>query len=140
MNNSKNLPKIVTIVSIVLGSLDILRGVMHTILISFAATNIAGLDLTTAQASDLLQLMGAFGISNYITGTALIMVGWKARDLAWIMLGVVPGAYLIGGIAIRLNNAGSAETQAAWGGIPMMAVYLAVSTFTFLYGLWKKKS
>ncbi|MCJ7715217.1 MAG: hypothetical protein MUO54_01685 [Anaerolineales bacterium] len=140
MNNIKNLPKVVSIVSIILGSIDLVRGVMHTILLNFAASNIAGLDLSSTQASDLLQLMGAFGISNYITGIALILVGWKARDLAWIMLGVIPAVYLIGGLAIRLYSAGSTETQAAWGCIPMMAVYLAVSSITFIYGLWKSRS
>lgn len=140
MKNTSNIPKIVSVVSIILGSIDLVRGFMHTILLNFAASNIAGLDLSTAQASDLLQLMGAFGISNYITGIALILVGWKARDLAWIMLGVVPATYLIGGLAIRFYSTGSTETQAAWGGISMMAVYLAVSTITFLYGLLKKKS
>ena len=75
MKTTKNLPKFVSIVAIILGSLDLIRGFMHTNLLNFAASNIAGPDLSTAQASDLLQLMGAFGISNYITGIALILVG-----------------------------------------------------------------
>jgi len=139
MNNSKNLPKAVSIISIILGSIDLIRGVMHTILLNFTASNIAGLDLSTTQAVDLMQLMGSFGISNYISGIALILLGWKARDLAWIMLGVIPAAYLIGGTAIKLYSAGSTQTQAAWGGIPMMVTYLAVCSVTFLYGLWKRK-
>ena len=97
MKNTSSVPKFVSIVAILLGCLDLVRGVMHTFLLRFAAANIAGLDLSTVQAGDLLQLMGAFGISNFITGTALILVGWKARELALILLGVIPAAYLVGG-------------------------------------------
>jgi len=140
MNKLKNLPKIISTIAIILGSIDIIRGLMHTFLINFAATNIAGLDLSTSQAADLLQLMGAFGISNYISGVALILVGWKSRDLALIMLGVIPAAYLIGGLTIRFNSSGFSQTQAGWGGIPMMTVYLAVSSITFIYGVWKSRS
>ena len=140
MKNSKSLPKVISIVAITLGCLDLIRGIAHTLLLEFAALNIAGLDLSTNQAADLLQLMGSFGISNYISGIALILVGWKARELAWILLGVIPAAYLVGGIAIRTNSAGYSSTQAAWGGISPMMVYLGVSLFTFLYGLWEKRS
>jgi hypothetical protein len=113
---------------------------MHTLLLEFSATNIAGLDLTTSQAADLLRLMGSFGISNYITGITLILLGWKARHLALILLGVIPAAYLIGGVATHLYSAGHTQTQANWGGIPMMLSYLALSTLTFLYGSWKSRS
>lgn len=140
MKNSKSIPEIVSVVAILLGSLDLLRGLMHTLLLEFAASNIAGLDLSTSQAADLLQLMGSFGISNYITGITLILLGWKARNLALILLGVIPAAYLVGGVATRLYSAAYSSTQANWGGIPMMIGYLAVSSLTFLYGLWKTKS
>ena len=58
-----------------MGCLDLLRGFMHTVLLDFAAANIAGLDLSTSLAGDLLQMMGAFGISNYLTGIILILLG-----------------------------------------------------------------
>jgi hypothetical protein len=140
MKNSQDLPKIISLVAIILGGLDLLRGVMHTLLLQFAATNIAGLDLSTSQAVDLLRLMGSFGISNYITGITLILLGWKARHLALIMLGVIPAAYLIGGIATRLYSATYIQTQANWGGVPMMLAYLAVSSLTFLYGIWESRA
>lgn len=140
MKNSTNYPKIVSVVAYILGGLDLLRGVMHTLLLEFAATNIAGLDLSTSQATDLLRLMGTFGISNYITGITLILLGWKARQLALIMLGVIPAAYLIGGIATHLYSSTYTQTQANWGGIPMVLVYMAVSSLTFLYGIWKRRS
>ena len=140
MNNKTNLPKVISIIAIALGSLDLIRGFMHTILIRFAATNIAGLDLSTSQAGDLLVLMGSFGISNYISGLALILMGWKSRELAWIMMGVIPVAYLVGGLAIRFYSADIANSQSAWGGKPMMMAYLAICVLTFLYGLWKQRT
>jgi hypothetical protein len=140
MNDKSVYPKIVSIVAVVLGCLDLIRGLMHTILIRYAATTIAGLDLSTSQAGDLLVLMGSFGISNYISGLALILMGWKSRELAWIMLGLIPAAYLVGGLAIRFNSSGFALSQAAWGGKPMMLVYMAICLITFLYGLWKKRT
>jgi hypothetical protein len=140
MNKSTNIPTVVSIVAIILGGLDLIRGIMHTLLLDFAATNIAGLDLSTSQAADLLRLMGTFGISNYITGISLILMGWKARQLALIMLGVIPAAYLIGGIATHFYSAPYTQTQANWGGIPMMLAYMAVSILTFLYGVWKSKA
>ena len=140
MSNKTNLPKIISIIAIALGGLDLIRGIMHTILIRFAATNIAGLDLSTAQAGDLLVLMGSFGISNYISGLALILMGWKSRELAWTMLGVIPAAYLVGGLAIRSYSADIANSQSAWGGKSMMMVYMAICILTFLYGLWKKNT
>ena len=140
MNSKTNFPKIISIIAFALGGLDLIRGFMHTILIRFAATNIAGLDLSTAQAGDLLVLMGSFGISNYISGLALILMGWKSRELAWIMMGVIPAAYLVGGLAIRFYSADIAVSQSAWGGKPMMMAYMAICILTFLYGLWKKRT
>jgi hypothetical protein len=139
MKTNTNIPKFVSIVAIALGSLDIVRGFSHTILLEHAATNIAGLDLSTAQAGDLLQLMATFGISNYLTGTMLILLGWKARPLALVMLGVIPLAYLIGGLTLRIHAAGYAASQAAWGGVPMMTGYLLVSLITFIVGVIRSR-
>jgi hypothetical protein len=43
--------------------------------------------LSTSLAGDLLQQMGAFGISNYLIGIMLILIGWKAPPLTLTMLG-----------------------------------------------------
>ncbi len=145
MQKEYNIPKFVSIVAIALGCIDLMRGFMHTVLLDFAATNIAGFDLSTSLAGDLLQLMGAFGISNYLTGIMLILLGWKARPLALIMLGVIPAVYAIGVVAINVNSAPYAPTQAAWGGTSPMLVYLSISAISFVAGAWitinrKKKS
>jgi hypothetical protein len=129
------IPKFVSVVAIALGCLDLVRGFMHTILLEYAANNIAGFDLSTELAGDLLQVMGAFGISNYLTGVMLILVGWRARPLALTMLGVIPLAYAIGTAGIKFNSAAYAPSQADWGGAPMMLVYLAICSLTFIAGL-----
>ena len=135
MKPNTNIPKFVSIVAIALGCLDLVRGFMHTILLEYAAANIAGLDLSSSVAIDLLQLMGAFGISNYITGAMLILLGWKARPLAMAMLGLIPAAYLIGTVGIKINTASYAFTKSDWGGIPMMMVYMGVCVVTFIAGI-----
>lgn len=75
MNSKYNIPKFVSIAAIALGCFDLLRDFMHTVLLDFAAAIIAGLDLSTSLAGDLLQMMGAFGIYNYLTGIILILLG-----------------------------------------------------------------
>ena len=134
MKKENNIPKFVSIVAITLGILDLVRGFMHTLLLEYAAGNIAGLDLSSSVAVDLLQLMGGFGISNYITGVMLILLGWKARPLELTMLGVIPAAYLIGTAGIKFNTTAYAATEGAWGGLPMMMVYMIVCIVTFLAG------
>ena len=135
MQKQGHVPKFVSIVAIVLGCIDLLRGFMHTTLLEHAASNIAGLDLSTFQAGDLLQMMGGFGISNYLTGIMLILIGWKARPLALTMLGVVPAAYAVGIVGIRVNSASYAPSQSAWGGVPMMIVYVSICAITFVVGV-----
>jgi len=143
-NNSKiivmeeytHFPKFVSVVAITLGCFDLIRGFIHTILLNYAATNIAGLDLSTSLAVDLLWLMGSFGISNYLTGVMLILLGWKARPLALTMLGVIPVAYVIGVVGIKFNSALYTVSQANWGGAQPMMVYLAICVITFIAGVW----
>jgi hypothetical protein len=136
VNGKTAIPKFVSVVAIALGGLDLVRGFVHTILLDYAATHIAGLDLSTSQAGDLLQLLGTFGISNYLTGAMLILIGWKARPLALAMLGILPAAYALGAVCITRNAAAYAPSQAAWGGAGPMLVYLAISALTFVAGLW----
>ena len=143
MKKNTTIPRFVSVVTIVLGCLDLIRGFMHTILLEYAAFNIAGLDLSTSLAGDLLQQMGAFGISNYLTGVMLILIGWKSRPLALAMLGIIPVAYIIGFFGIRINSADYAPSQAAWGGATPMLVYLVISGVGFIAGvgitLYRKK-
>jgi hypothetical protein len=136
MKEDTNIPKLVSVVAITLGCFDLIRGFMHTIMLDYAATNIAGFDLSTSMAGDLLQQMGAFGISNYLTGIMLILIGWKARPLALTMLGVIPVAYAIGFSAIKINSAAYPPSQAARGGAKPMMVYLVICGISFVAGGW----
>jgi hypothetical protein len=136
MQENAAIPRFVSVVAIALGCVDLVRAFIHTAMLEFAALNIAGFDLSTPHAGDLLQMMGAFGISNYLTGIMLILIGWKARPLALAMLGIIPVAYLVGVLGIKANSAAYAPSQAAWGGTGPMLVYLAISAVTFVAGLW----
>jgi hypothetical protein len=107
---------------------------MLTIVLEYAAGNIAGLDLSSSVAADLLQLLGVLGIFNYITGVMLILLGWKARPLSLTMLGFIPAAYIIRAAGINLNTSAYAATQGDWGGLPMMMVYMVICIITFLAG------
>lgn len=128
------IPAFISIVTILLGSYDLVRGFMHTILLHYSATHIAVLDLSGSTASDQLRLLGAFGISNFETGIMLILMGIFARGLAMIMLAVIPIVALIGTFAIRFNSAGYLPSQAEWGGLEPMMVYLGICVLTFIAG------
>ena len=128
------IPKFVPIVVFLLGFYDLVRGFMHTILLNYSAVHIAGLDLTTPQASDLLRLLGAFGISNLITGLMLILMAWYSRKMALIMTAVLPIIYYFGHLVIYSNLKHYAPTSANWEGIPFIIVYLTISAITFILG------
>ena len=128
-------PKFVWIVLIVLGCIDLVRGFMHTVVLEYAALNIAGLDLTTSTATEQLRLLGTFGISNWITGVAFILIGLKAKHISIHIIGLIPVAYGLSMIAMRMNMTGYAETTANWGGMSMMVPYLIVCGITFVAGV-----
>ena len=135
MRESTTIPRFVSVVAFLIGSYDLVRGFMHTIVLHYSATNIAVLDLTTSTARDQLKLLGAFGISNLETGIAMILIAVFARKLALIMLGVIPVIYVIGYFAIEANSKSTSSSDANWGGAPLLVVYLAISFVTFLAAL-----
>jgi hypothetical protein len=118
-------PKFTWLVLIGLGILDLVRGFMHTAMIRYAAPNIAGLDLSCA-GQDQMFLLGVFGISNYLTGAMLILIGLKARHLAPTMLALIPIVYLVGARILRTQVA----PQSAFLGQPFMLAYLAICAVT----------
>ncbi len=141
MNNQSNLPKMISVVAIVLGCIDLVRGTMHTVFLEYAAGTIAGLNLSLPNAVDQLQLMAAFGASNFITGGALIMTGLYFRKGAHFLLGIIPASYMITIFSLRYYRTAYEATQANWGGAPMMRIYLVLCLFTFMYGLyWRTQS
>ncbi len=88
-------------VLLILGLLDLLRGALHTFFIDWAVTTFAHLDLSAA-AQDQLMLLGAFGISNLLTGSIFILVSLKAKPLSEYVLLMIVGAYALGAAGLKL--------------------------------------
>jgi hypothetical protein len=92
--------KISAIVLILVASLDILRGVLHTFRIKYAMLNGAKIEPVT----ESLVLMGAFGISNFLTGFLYLLIVWKAKKIVPYVLLIIPFSYFLGGIGVRYSN------------------------------------
>ncbi len=135
MNNKHNIPAFVSVIAMVLGFYDLLRGFMHTVMLNYSADHIAGLALNTPQSVDLLRLLGSFGVSNYITGIMLILLAWRYRPLALTMLGLIPAAYGFGYITIQFNLQAYGPSTAKWGGFDYMLVDLSICVLTFIAGV-----
>ncbi|MGY5865275.1 MAG: hypothetical protein RTV41_11790 [Candidatus Thorarchaeota archaeon] len=131
--DNNDCPKFAWIIMTALGCLDLVRGFIHTVLLEYAAENIMGLDLLVAR-DDQLLLLGTFGISNYITGMLLILIGLKARNIVQYVFLVIPVSYFAGANLISRV----ASSTARLGGLPMMMVYIAVCIGTFVaISVWK---
>lgn len=113
-------------VLLILGFVDLLRGTLHTFLVRWSATTFARLDLSQA-GSDQLVLLGAFGISNLLTGMLYIAISLEAKPLAEYVLMIIVAAYAIGFAGIRLAGV---KGKAAFKGKYFMLVYIAVCIAT----------
>jgi len=122
--------------AVFLGSIDLLRGFMHTVVLPYSATHIACLDLSGPTAPDLLRLLGLFGISNYITGATLILTGLYARPIALVLLGLIPAFYGLGLLTIHAAMNPYPSSTAQWGGRPFMMINLSLYVLTFLAGIF----
>ena len=124
---SLDCPKFAWIILIVLGCVDIFRGIIHTVLLPYAAENIMGLDLSVAR-DDQLVLMGTFGISNYITGVLSIVIALKARNIAPYVFLITPISYIFGSIMINI----AANPSSKYGGLPLVFALIIISIGTFI--------
>lgn len=120
MLNSTRLLKLATVVAVVLGVIDLMRGTVHTFFIREIAVVASGID----PHPDALVLMSAFGMSNFLTGFLLILIAFKARQLVPYVLLIIPIAYLLGSIGMRLSDV---TMESAFNGQYMMRIYLVVS-------------
>lgn len=116
-------------VLLVLGLIDLLRGVLHTFFVHWAARTFAQLDLSVA-GQDQLALLGAFGISNLLTGLIYILISRKAGGLSENVLLMIPCAYAIGFIGMRTSGV---RANAPFYGKYFMLVYLGVCLVTFAF-------
>jgi hypothetical protein len=112
--------------------MDIRRGFAHTFNVRYAAEHLAGIE----PISDSLVLMGAFGISNFLTGFIYFLVLWKAKHLAPYILLVIPISYFIGGMGMNYQHV---QMESAFIGRYIMAVYLSICLATGLLYLLSKK-
>ena len=133
---NRPIPKFISIMAVFLGVIDLLRGFMHTVVLPYSATHIACLDLSGPTATDLLRLLGLFGISNYITGATLILTGLYARPIALVLLGLIPAFYGLGLLTIHVAMNPYPPSTAQWGGRPFMIVNLSLYVLTFLAGIF----
>ena len=127
-----SVPRFVSIMAVIFGGADLVRGFMHTVALSYSAAHIAGLDLSGPSAADLLRLLGLFGVSNYITGTTLILTGLYARPVALALMGLIPFFYGVGLLTIHHAMGPYLPSSAQWGGRPFMMAILSVYLLTFL--------
>ena len=109
-----------------LGIVDLFRGFMHTFLLRWAGVHIAGFDPVTTP-SDQFFLLGAFGISNLLTGFLYLLISRKARELSPYVLAIIPATYLLGIIGIGVAGV---QAQAEFLGKYFMMVYFAVCMVT----------
>lgn len=121
-------PTFAQVVLVCLGLIDLVRGVLHTFLVQHSAVEIAGLNLTHS-GQDQLLLLGAFGISNFLTGALFLAVAFRAKQLVPTVLAIIPAAYALGFVAFRLNDI---RPEAALPGRSFMLVYASVCVVTFV--------
>jgi hypothetical protein len=119
-----------------IGVLDVIRGFMHTFLLTWSAGNIAKFDMATAP-KDQIFMLGVFGISNFLTGFLYFLISRKARELSPYVLIIIPLAYLLGLIGIW---SGGVHGQAAFEGKYFMLVYFGVCVITFIGFLIQRSS
>lgn len=120
----------------ILGLVDVLRGVLHTFFDGWAVRTFAKLDLSVAR-QDQLMLLGAFGVSNLLTGVIYILISRKAKPLSRYVLLLIPCAYVIGIVGMR--SAGVAPHSAFYGKY-FMLVYLSVCLITFMLSSLRRPS
>ncbi len=117
--------------AIVLGAaaiMDFLRGIAHTFRVRFAAANGAEIE----PLPDSLFLLGAFGISNFLTCFLFVLILRKARQLAPYVLAIIPVSYFLGAVGMRFQEV---QPEAAFNGRYIMMVYLSICILTVVYYL-----
>lgn len=126
MLNTKIALKVNTIVLFLVGIMDIIRGFLHTFNIRWASANIAKIE----PIPDSLQIMGAFGMSNFLTGFLFLLIFSKAKHLSPYVLLLIPFSYLLGIVGLRIENV---TPNAEFNGQYMMMVYLGICALAAVY-------
>lgn len=124
--HKKTALKISTILLFAIALLDIVRGFMHTFNINWSAENIAKIEAIP----DSMILMGSFGMSNFLTGFIYLLILWKAKNLTPYILAIIPIAYGLGIIGLKLQGI---AMDAEFNGQYMMFFYLGSCVLTSIY-------
>lgn len=135
------LPRFVSFVAVALGCFDIIRGLVHTVLVGNTGAEIAGLDLTGQTGLDQLTLMVAFGYSNFVTGAALIYLGLTSRSGALLMLAIIPVALIVAALSIEFWGA-DLVGQAEFPGAENMQIYALICVLTVISAIlirWRNR-
>jgi hypothetical protein len=118
-----------------LGIYDLIRGFMHTFVLRWSGTNIAGFNAETTPI-DQYFMLGTFGISNFLTGFIYLLISRRSPELSPYALALIPGAYLLGLIGIWSNGI---HGTSAYGGRYLLYVYFAVCIGTLIYFAYEKR-
>lgn len=130
--NDSECPNFAWIVLMFFGFFNLVRGFLHTVLVEFAATNIAGLDLSVVRADQLVLLM-TYGYSNFVTGIIFLLIALKARNLVPPAILLVSVFSITNGITLELMN-----PTAAFVGRYLAPVWFAVGIIT-LIGIYQHR-
>jgi len=112
----------------VLAILDLVRGFLHTFNILWANETFAQM----VPHPDSLMMLGAFGISNILTGLLYLLILKKAKHLAPYVLGFIPISYMSGGLGLKLQGI---QGESSFYGKYMMLIYLALCILCVVYYL-----
>ncbi len=135
MDDDTKVPLFVSVITLLLGCYDLFRAITYTLHLELSALHIANLKLSIPAAANLLHLLGVFGASNYIISLMLILTAFTARRLALIMLLIIPFAYGMGILTIKLNAVEYGIHQASWRSMIPLLIYLSICLITFIAGL-----
>jgi len=125
MKKNEIVLKLNVAILLLIGIMDFIRGFAHTFNVRHAAVHLAGIE----PIPDSLYLMGAFGISNFLTGSIYFLVIWKAKHLAPYILLLIPLSYLLGGLGITYQQV---EPEGQFVGRNMLRIYLSVCLLSSL--------
>lgn len=123
------LPWFVSAIALGLGGFDILRAVVHTVLVGSVGVEKSGIDISGPTGLDQLMLMVAFGHSNFVTGAALIYLGLRDRFGAFLLMAFIPVTLLIAGASLE-HWGSDLVGQGAFPGRKNMSVYLVICVTT----------
>ena len=119
--------KISSIVLLLAGIMDIWRGFVHTFQVKYATINGAGIEPN----SDNLVLMGAFGISNFLTGFLYLLIVWKVKKIVPYVLLLIPVSYCMGSLGLKYSNVLIDPNK--FKGQYIMSVYLGICVITVIF-------